>query len=432
MRIQPLANRVRPKYIDEVIGQKHLLGKTKPLYKMIKNKQLSSLILFGPPGIGKTTIANAIANSLEVPFVALNGVTDGKKEIDAVIKKAKEEDVTYVLYIDEIHRLTKTQCEPLLPVMENGLIVLISSTTESVYHKLPAGILSRSTIFELEPLSEEEILEGLKRAVKDKENGLGEYKFVIKDEVLSFLSQITGGDMRSALNGLEMVVVTHADKEGEIVEITSEMAESVVKKKSLGFNGTDSVYQLKSSFQKSIRGSDTDAALYYTAMMLESGDLESVTRRLSVIAFEDIGLAANSGALADVISAIETAEKVGLPEARIPISYAVIKLCLSAKSNTAYKAIDNAIADIHNGNVYPIPKHLCDTHYASAIERGHGVGYLYPHDTPITNFGGWVKQDYLPKELKGKQYYQPLDAGQEKQMGEIYKRLYEVQNKKQP
>lgn len=432
LKIHPLASRMRPKFIDDVIGQKHLLGEYKPLYKMIKNKQLSSLILFGPPGIGKTTIANAIANTLEVPFVALNGVTDGKKEIDAVIKKAKEEDVTYVLYIDEIHRLTKTQSEPLLPVMENGTIILISSTTESVYHKLPSGILSRSTVFELKPLTNDEILEGLKRAVNDKENGLGEYKFVISDEVLSFLSQLTGGDMRAALNGLEMVVVTHSEKEGEVVEITTEMAEQVMNKKSLSFNGQDSKYNIISAMQKSIRGSDTDAALYYTSLMLESGDLETVTRRLSIIAFEDIGLAATHGTLSDVISALDTAEKVGMPEARIPIGYVVVKLCLSPKSNTAYAAINRTFQDIHNGSVFPVPKHLCDSHYSSAVERGHGVGYLYPHDTPIPNFGGWVKQNYLPEEITGRRYYEPLDSGQEKVLGEVYKRLYEAQNKKQP
>lgn len=251
-KIRPLAYRMRPTKIEEVIGQKHLLSEDKPLYRMIKNKRLSSMILFGPPGIGKTTIASAIAGSLDVPFVALNGVTDGKKEIDAVIKKAKEEDTTYLLYIDEIHRLTKTQSEPLLPVMEDGTIVLISSTTESVHHKLPSGILSRSTVYELNPLSDKDIEEGLRRALLDKEKGLGNFNVKISDESLEFLSGTTGGDMRSALTALETVVITHSDENSEEVEITTEMIEGVIKKKALNYNGADSKYNLMSSFQNYI------------------------------------------------------------------------------------------------------------------------------------------------------------------------------------
>ena len=429
--IRPLAHRMRPTKIDEVIGQKHLLGSGKPLFKMIENGRLSSLILFGPPGIGKTTIANAIAGTLQIPFAALNGVAAGKKESDAVIKKAKEEQVTYLLYIDEIHRLTKTQSEPLLPVMEDGTIILISSTTESVYHKLPSGILSRSTVYELEPLSVEDIATGLQRALKDEEKGLGKYNVSMEEGVLDFIAGTTGGDMRSALTALETVVLTHGQIGGETALITTEMAEGVTHKKALGYNGNDSKYDLMSAFQKSIRGSDPNAALYYMTMLLESGDLESVTRRLGVICFEDVGLAGARGTWADVVAAIDCAEKVGLPEARLPLASAVVLLCLSPKSNSTHDAVLMATQDIQNGNVHPIPKHLRDTHYAGAVERGH-VGYKYPHDKKyqVGGFGGWVPQQYLPDAIKQTEYYLPKNAGNEKQMAEIYQKLHSAQNKK--
>lgn len=249
----PLAHRIRPTKIEEVIGQKHLLGENKPLYRMIKNSQLSSMILFGPAGVGKTTIASAIAGSIDMPFVALNGVTDGKKEIDAVIKEAKTEETTYCLYIDEVHRLTKTQSEPLLPAIEDGTIVLISSTTESVYHSLPSGILSRCTVYELNPLKTNDIVEGLTRALEDKENGLGEFNVTFDDDALVHLADNTGGDMRSALNALETVVITNSHKgSSENVNITVEMVEEVTNKKGLGFNGNDTKYDLMSAFQKYI------------------------------------------------------------------------------------------------------------------------------------------------------------------------------------
>lgn len=431
--IRPLAHRMRPTKIEEVIGQKHVLGENKPIYQMVRNRQPTSLILTGPPGIGKTTIATAIAGSLDMPFVALNGVEDGKKEIADVIKKAKEEKTSYLLYIDEIHRLTKIQSESLLPVMEDGIIILISSTTESVYHKLPAGILSRSTVYELEPLSVDDISEGLKRALTDKEQGLGEYNAQMSDETIQFLAGTTGGDMRSALTALETVVITHTEKgNNESVEITTEMVEGVTKKKALGYNGNDSKYDLMSSFQKSIRGSDPNAALYYMAMLLESGDLESVTRRLGVICFEDVGLAGARGTWADVMAAIDCAEKVGLPEAKLPLASAVVLLCLSPKSNSAHDAILMATHDIQSGNVHPIPRHLRDSHYAGAKDRGNGVNYRYPHDPQyqVGGFGGWAKQQYLPDAIKGKEYYVPKFAGSEKQMADIYQKLHEAQNKK--
>jgi len=427
---QPLAHRMRPQKIEDVIGQKHLLGENKPLYRMIKNHRLSSMILFGPPGVGKTTIASAIAGSILMPFRALNGVTDGKKEIEAVIKEAKKEETTYLLYIDEIHRLTKTQSEPLLPAIENGTIVLISSTTESVYHSLPSGILSRCTVYELNPLETEDIVEGLNRALDHKENGLGEYNVHFEDKVLTHLAETTGGDMRSALNALETVVITNSEAgEKETKEITMEMVEEVTNKKNLGFNGNDTKYDLMSSFQKSIRGSDVNAALYYLALMLENGDLVTICRRLSVIAFEDISIA-DPSTWSATMAAVECAERVGLPEGRIPLANAVTLLCLSPKSNSAYSALDAAIADIRNGNVHPIPRHLRDAHYAGAANRGNGVDYKYPHNYHVGSFGSFVPQQYLPDALKGREYYQPKEAGKEKQLAEIYRKLKEIQNKK--
>lgn len=425
----PLAHRIRPRVIEEVIGQKHLLGESKPLYRMIKNKRLSSLIFTGPPGVGKTTISSAIAGSIDIPFVALNGVTDGKKEIEKVIQKAKTEERTYLLYIDEIHALSRTQCEPLLPSTEGGEIVLIASTTKSVYHSLPSGILSRCTVYELNPLEIPDILLGLKRALKDKERGLGEYNVHFKDSVLKHLAEVTGGDMRSALNALETIVITNSDIESEeTTEISLGMVEEVTNKKHLGFNGDDTKYDLLSSFQKGIRGSDINASMYYLGLLLESGDLISVCRRLSIIAFEDVSLG-DPSAWSATMAAVACAEKVGLPEARIPLANAVALLCLSPKSNTAYKALDMAITDIKNGHVYPIPRHLRDSHYAGAVKRGNGVGYLYPHDYILGSFGGWVQQQYLPDELKERQYYKPKEVGREKHLAEIYRKLRELQNK---
>lgn len=428
-KIEPLANKMRPSKIEEVIGQKHLLGQNKPIYRMVKNKKISSLILFGPAGVGKTTIANAIANSIDIPFRALNGVTDGKKEIDTVIKEAKANDETYLLYIDEIHRLTKTQSEPLLPAMENGTIILVGSTTESVYHSLPSGILSRSTVYELHPLKSEDIVEGLKRALTDKVNGLGEYKVDFSDELLEFISQTVGGDMRSALTALETVVISNTDLENEeVVVVTEEMITDVTSKKSLGYSGENSRYDLMSALQKSIRGSDTDAALIYLAMLIESGDLVSILRRLGVILFEDCSLSSQNGMMADVISALNTAEKVGFPEARIPLANAVIMMCLSPKSSSAYEAINKAIG-IVNSQKINIPKKLRDTHYAGAKDLNNGVDYLYPHNYKIPVFGSWVKQQYLPEGLENIRVYEPVNAGREQKLAEVYEKLTEMKNK---
>lgn len=420
---EPLAHRMRTKTIEGVIGQKHLLGENKPLYRMIKNNRISSMILFGPPGIGKTTIAMAIAESASLPFRKLNAVAAGKKDLEQVVKEAEELHSSVLTYVDEIHRFSRTQVEYLLPFIESGQIILIGSTTESVYHNLPSAILSRCTIFELKPLTPEEIVQGLERALVDKEVGLGKYSLAFEDGVLMHMADTTGGDMRSALNALEVIVVTNADQDSEqVTTISMDMVEEVTSKKNLGYNGTDSFYNLLSAFQKSLRGSDVNAGWYYLGLLLESGDVISVCRRLSIIAFEDVGLA-QPAVWSAVMAAVGCAEKVGLPEARIPLGDAVALICLSPKSNSAYVGFDAAIADIREGKVFQMPDFLKDAHYAGAEKLGRGTGYQYPHSFPRTNFGGWVNQEYLPEELIGTEYYNPIEAGAEKLNAQVYEML---------
>lgn len=415
-KIRPLAYRMRPTKIVDVLGQKHLLGINKPIRKMIENQQLSSLILFGPPGIGKTTIAQSIAGSINIPYRSLNAVTATKKDLDAVIKESLSSDSSVLLFIDEIHRFQNSTLEALLPVMEAGDLIVIGSTTNSVFHSLPRALLSRSTIFELKPLSIQDILLGLKRAIQDKINGLGMFEIKYSDEALIFLAETTAGDMRSALNTLETIVISNVIDNS--IELTLEMIEKFTKKKSLSYNGESSRYNLLSAFQKSLRGSDVDASLYYLALLLESGDLESIHRRLAIIAVEDSGLG-NVNLATHVLTAIQISERVGLPESRIPLSNAVIEICLSPKSNSAYKALDAAIELIKKGHSYDPPNHLKDNHYAGA-HRLNIEGYKYAHNYPVEKLGAWVNQQYLPDPLVGTRFYYPNDAGHEKNLGNMY------------
>lgn len=421
---EPLAFKMRPNTIDEVIGQNHLIGNGKPISRMVQNNRISSMILFGPPGIGKTSIASAIAGSVSMNFRTLNAVSAGKKDLEEVAKEVKSLGESICLYVDEIHRFTKTQIEYLLPLIESGEVVLIGSTTESVMHSLPSAIISRCTIFELKSLSTEEIKIGLERALFDKERGLGDYNLDIESETLSYIASACGGDMRSALNALENIVITNANKgEEHKTNITIEMAEEMLNKKSTGFNGEDSMYNLMSAYQKSCRGSDVNAAIHYLARMLESGDLVTICRRLLVIAWEDVGLADPSvGSIA--LDAITSAERLGLPEARIPLSVATAVICLTPKSNSAYQALDRAWSDVKSGNIGDVPDHLKDAHYQGANKLGRGVGYIYPHD-----FGGWVKQQYLPDQLKDVEYYIPKLIGKEKGYAELYGKIKNIMNK---
>ncbi len=402
---QPLAFRMRPHSIEEVVGQEHLVGQDKIIWRMVEANMLSSMILYGPPGIGKTSIASAIAGSTKYAFRTLNAATDTKKDLQIVVEEAKMSG-SVVLLLDEIHRLDKPKQDFLLPHLESGRIVLIGATTENPYLSIHPAIRSRSQIFELHPLTEENIATMLERALKDSHRGLGDYNVSISTEALQHLSRSSNGDVRSALNALELAVLsTRPDEEGKI-NITLSVAEECLQRKALTHDKDgDAHYDVISAFQKSIRGSDVDAALHYLSRLIEAGELVSISRRLMVIAYEDIGLANPPGVMRAIV-AIQAAEKLGFPEARIPFAHAVIELSLSPKSNAALSAIDAALADVRSGKSGHVPLHLKDAHYKGATDLGRGVTYKYPHDFP----NNWVDQEYLPTTLKGKQYFKQKSA----------------------
>ena len=414
---QPLAFRMRPRTIDEIVGQRHLVGEGKIINRMVTAKMLSSMILYGPPGTGKTSIASAIAGSTKYAFRILNAATDSKKDLQIVAEEAKMSG-TVVLLLDEIHRLDKTKQDFLLPHLESGRIVLIGATTENPYLSILPAIRSRTQIFEVKPLSEDDMKTAIQRALTDKERGLGNFDAVLDDEAERQLVYATNGDLRSALNGLELAVKSTAPSEDGKVHITLPIVEETVQRKALTADKDgDGHYAVISALQKSIRGSDTDAALHYLARLIEAGDLPIIARRLRVIAYEDIGLA-NPAVAARAVTAIEAAEKLGFPEARIPLANATIELALSPKSNSAYTAIDAALADVRKGGTGDVPDHLRDAHYKGAEKLGHGVEYVYPHGHP----GDWVPQQYLPDKLNGANYFVP--AGNSK-VEQAYKEQYQ-------
>ena len=414
---QPLAFRMRPRTIDEIVGQQHLVGEGKIINRMVTAKMLSSMILYGPPGTGKTSIASAIAGSTKYAFRILNAATDSKKDLQIVAEEAKMSG-TVVLLLDEIHRLDKTKQDFLLPHLESGRIVLIGATTENPYLSILPAIRSRTQIFEVKPLSEEDMKTAIQRALTDKERGLGNFDAVLDDDAERQLVYATNGDLRSALNGLELAVKSTAPSEDGKVHITLPIVEETVQRKALTADKDgDGHYDVISALQKSIRGSDTDAALHYLARLIEAGDLPIIARRLRVIAYEDIGLA-NPAVAARAVTAIEAAEKLGFPEARIPLANATIELALSPKSNSAYTAIDVALADVRKGGTGDVPDHLRDAHYKGAEKLGHGVEYVYPHGHP----GDWVPQQYLPDKLNGANYFVP--AGNSK-VEQAYKEQYQ-------
>ena len=403
---KPLAYRMRPKTIDEVVGQQHLVGEGKIIRRMVDAKQLSSMILYGPPGTGKTSIASAIAGSTHYAFRMLNAATDSKKDLQIVVEEAKMSG-TLILLLDEVHRLDKPKQDFLLPHLENGRVILIGATTENPYISINPAIRSRTQIFEVKPLNETDIKEAINRALTDTVDGLGNLDVTLTDEAMTHLTRATNGDLRSALNGLELAVKsTKPNDEGKIL-ITLDIIEECVQRKSLTHDKDgDAHYDVISAFQKSIRGSDVDAALHYMARLVEAGDMMSICRRLMVIAYEDIGLA-NPGACARTVSAVQAAEKLGFPEARIPLANAVIDLCLSPKSNSSIVAIDKALSDIRQGNTGDVPNHLKDSHYKGAETLNRGVDYKYPHNYD----GHWIKQQYLPDKLKNASYYEPVQNG---------------------
>ncbi|MEW9049514.1 MAG: replication-associated recombination protein A [Neobacillus sp.] len=419
MQQKPLAFRMRPRTIEEVVGQQHLVADDKIIARMVKAKQLTSMILYGPPGIGKTSIASAIAGSTQYAFRTLNAVTNNKKDMEIVAAEAKMSGKV-ILLLDEVHRLDKGKQDFLLPYLENGMITLIGATTSNPYHAINPAIRSRCQIFELKPLTADEIKLALLRAIDDEERGFGKEKIEISEEALQHFAEATNGDVRSSLNALELAVLsTDQDEEG-ITHINLQIAEECMQKKSIvSDNDGDGHYDVLSAFQKSIRGSDVNAALHYLGRLIEAGDLFSISRRLLVIAYEDVGLA-NPQAGARTLAAIETCERIGFPEARIPLANAVIELCLSPKSNSAISAIDAALADIQKGMIGEVPDHLRDAHYKGAKELGRGINYLFPHDYE----SGWVRQQYLPDRLKHKKYYTPKKTGKfEQALAMVYEKL---------
>lgn len=400
MNHQPLAYRMRPRTLDEVIGQEHLVSPGKIINRMVVAKQLSSMILYGPPGTGKTSIASAIAGSTKVAFRQLNAATDTKKDLQIVAEEAKMSG-SVILLLDEIHRLDKIKQDFLLPHLENGRIILVGATTENPYISINPAIRSRTQIFELKPLSTNDIKKALINAIEDTERGLGKLNLNVSEEALNHFANSTNGDVRSALNALELAAKSTEESEDGQIHISISIAEECIQKKALSYDKDgDNHYDVLSALQKSIRGSDVNASLHYAARLMEAGDLTSLMRRLLVIAYEDIGLGNPQGA-ARTVTAVQAAERLGLPEARIPLANAIIELALSPKSNTVIRSIDSALADIRNGHVISIPDHLKDAHYSGVNKLGRGIHYKYPHDYP----GHYVRQQYLPDPLKNAEYF---------------------------
>ncbi|MFS1020836.1 replication-associated recombination protein A [Enterococcus casseliflavus] len=422
---QPLAYRMRPRNLDEVVGQQHLVGPGKIIRRMVEAKMLSSMILYGPPGTGKTSIASAIAGSTRYAFRMLNAATDTKKDLQIVAEEAKMSG-TVILLLDEVHRLDKTKQDFLLPHLESGKIIMIGATTENPYITINPAIRSRTQIFEVKPLQEEDILTAIDQSLADETRGLGSETIVLTDDARLHLSRATNGDLRSALNGLELAARSTPKGPDGIIHLTLAIIEECVQRKALTHDKDgDAHYDVISAFQKSIRGSDVDGALHYLGRLVEAGDLAIICRRLMVIGYEDIGLA-NPAAAARTVNAVLAAERLGLPEARIPLADTVVDLCLSPKSNSAYMALDAAIADIRSGKAGDVPDHLRDSHYKGAQSLNRGVGYQYPH-----NFDdAWVDQQYLPDKLKNTHYYQPKATGKyEQALGQRYQQLQQRKKK---
>lgn len=421
--MQPLAYRMRPRNLSEVVGQQHLVGPNKIISRMVKARMLSSLILYGPPGTGKTSIASAIAGSTKYAFRKLNAATDTKKDLQVVAEEAKMSG-TVILLLDEIHRLDKSKQDFLLPHLENGRIILIGATTENPYISINPAIRSRTQIFPVHPLSIEDMKVAVNRALTDSERGLGKMPIKLDQDAEEQLLTATNGDLRSALNGLELAAKsTDPDKDG-IIHLTLPVIEESVQKKAIASDRDgDAHYDVISAFQKSIRGSDTDAALHYLARLIEAGDLISICRRLIIIAYEDIGLA-NMPAVQRAVTAVQAAQQIGFPEARIPLADVVIELCLSPKSNSGISAVDSALEQVRAGGTGEVPDHLKDAHYKGASKLGHGTNYLFPHDYPQD----WVAQQYLPERIKNAQYFHPKKNGRfEQALGNQYWQLKNAQ-----
>lgn len=415
---QNLARRMRPRNIDEIIGQEHLVAKGKIIRRMVETQLLTSMILYGPPGTGKTSIASAIAGTMNTAFRSFNATTDTKKHLQEIAAEA-EFSGQLVLLLDEIHRLDKPKQDFLLPLLENGQIILIGATTENPYFSVVPAIRSRVQMFELKSLEPNNLEKAVQFALQDHDRGF-DFEVTFDKDALYFLTHSTNGDLRAVYNALELAVLSSNNH-----HITLEDMENSLQRKAATFDKDgDAHYDLLSALQKSIRGSDVNAALHYTARLIEGGDLQSLARRLTVIAYEDIGLA-NPDAAIHTVMALQAAERLGFPEARIPLANIVVDLALSPKSNAAYLAIDAALSDLEKYGNLPIPAHLQDGHYAGAKKLGRAQGYKYPHDYPEH----WVNQQYLPDKLLKVDYFLPDNMGKyERALNERKKWIDEQKN----
>ena len=420
----PLASRLRPTTLDEVVGQQHIVGKDKLLYRAIKADKLSSIIFYGPPGTGKTTLAKVIANTTSAEFKQINATSAGKKDMEEVVEQAKNNQGMYgkktILFIDEIHRFNKGQQDYLLPFVEDGTIILIGATTENPYFEVNGALLSRSIIFELKKLGKEDIKILLQRAINDKEKGMGSYHAVIEDDALEFLADVCNGDARAALTAIELGILTTERGEDGLIHITIDVASECIQKRVISYDKTgDNHYDTISAFIKSMRGSDPDAAVYYLARMLYAGeDIKFIARRIMICAAEDVGNA-DPMALVVATSAAQAIERIGMPEAQIILSQAVTYVACAPKSNAAYGAIDAAMGAVKNNVTPPVPAHLQDAHYKGAEKLGHGLGYKYAHDYP----NHYVEQQYLPDALVGTKFYKPTEMGYEAKIREHFSKI---------
>lgn len=424
----PLASRLRPTTLEEVVGQQHIIGKDKLLYRAIKADKLSSVIFYGPPGTGKTTLAKVIANTTSAEFTQINATTAGKKDMEEVIAKAKEMQGMYrkktILFVDEIHRFNKGQQDYLLPFVEDGTIILIGATTENPYFEVNGALLSRSIIFELKSLSKDDIRTLILRAVNDREKGLGAYDAVIDDDALEFLADVANGDARAALTAIELGVLTTERSADGKIHITLAVASECIQKRVVKYDKSgDNHYDTISAFIKSMRGSDPDAAVYYLARMLYAGeDIKFIARRIMICAAEDVSNA-DPMALVVATSAAQAVERIGMPEAQIILAQAVTYVASAPKSNSAVCAISDAMAAVRDTMTAPIPVHLQDAHYKSSQKLGHGVGYKYAHDYP----NHYVKQQYLPDGLTDRMFYHPSENGYEKTIREYFEKIKGMQ-----